>query len=75
VLIQGIVDCLVETDLGLVIIDYKTNAIDAGQVDRMVEHYATQIKLYARAMTSILRRPVVSAWLYFSEPNSTVQVI
>jgi ATP-dependent helicase/nuclease subunit A len=75
VLIQGIVDCLVETDAGLIIIDYKTNAIDAGQVDRMVQHYATQIKLYVKAMTSILRQPVISAWLYFSEPNSAVQVI
>jgi ATP-dependent helicase/nuclease subunit A len=75
VLIQGIVDCLVETDTGVIIIDYKTNAIDASQVDRMVSHYRTQIVLYARAMTSILKKPVLSAWLYFSEPNSAVQVI
>ncbi|NLE29200.1 MAG: helicase-exonuclease AddAB subunit AddA [Phycisphaerae bacterium] len=75
ILIQGIVDCLIDTETGVIIIDYKTNAIDVSAVDRMVEHYRTQIHLYAQAMTGILRKPVLSAWLYFSEPNAAVQVI
>jgi ATP-dependent helicase/nuclease subunit A len=75
ILIQGIIDCLAKTETGFVIIDYKTNAISAGEVDRMTEHYRTQIELYCKAMSEILGEPAVSAWLYFSEPDSAVQVM
>jgi ATP-dependent helicase/nuclease subunit A len=75
ILIQGVIDCLVKTESGLVIIDYKTNNITAGEVDRLVDHYRTQIHLYTAAISEILQDRVAAAWLYFSEPDSAVQII
>jgi ATP-dependent helicase/nuclease subunit A len=75
ILIQGVIDCLIKTDTSLVIIDYKTNDITAGEVDRLTDHYRTQINLYAVAMGEILQDRVAEAWLYFSQPDSAVRVI
>jgi len=75
VLIQGIIDCLVPTPKGIVIIDYKTNNIESAQVDAMVEHYRIQLNLYAQAIGEILRQPIHSAWLYFTNPHAAVQVL
>ncbi len=75
VIIQGIIDCLIGTPDGLVIVDYKTNNITAGDVDRMTDHYRTQVVLYTRAVTEIVKTRLASAWLYFSEPDSAVQVL
>jgi len=74
VLVQGIVDCLIDTPVGLVIIDYKTDEISAGQVDQKRNHYRCQIELYADALGKIVGTRVESAWLYFTAPGSAVQV-
>jgi len=75
VLVQGVIDCLVSTKKGFVIIDYKTNNIQAGQVDQLVQHYRIQLELYSRAIGEILRTKIDSAWLYFTTPHSAVQVV
>jgi ATP-dependent helicase/nuclease subunit A len=75
VLIRGIVDCLARTPDGLVIIDYKTNQITSADVDVKTNQYRPQIELYARALYDILNVRISSAWLYFTEPDSAVQVI
>jgi ATP-dependent helicase/nuclease subunit A len=73
--IQGVIDCLIETPQGLVIIDYKTSRIPADRVDEKRARYQPQIDLYARAISQILQRNVASAWLYFTEPNAPIQMI
>ena len=75
VLVQGMVDCLVCTPDGLVIIDYKTNNIKSAEVNRLVDHYKVQLELYTRALGEILQTRVKAAWLYFTEPDAAVQVI
>ncbi len=75
VLIQGVLDCLVETPKGFIIIDYKTNNIKAADVHRLTEHYRLQLEIYAKAVGEILNQPIAAAWLYFTEPNSAVQVL
>jgi ATP-dependent helicase/nuclease subunit A len=75
VLVQGVLDCLVQTPKGFIIIDYKTNRITAGDVDRTAQHYKLQLEIYARAVGEILTQPITAAWLYFTEPNSAVQVL
>ncbi|MFA5865205.1 MAG: helicase-exonuclease AddAB subunit AddA [Phycisphaerae bacterium] len=74
VLIQGVADCLIRTNEGFVIVDYKTNRIEASEVDRMVEHYRIQIELYSKAISEIVGGRIASTWLYFTEPDSAVQV-
>jgi ATP-dependent helicase/nuclease subunit A len=63
-LVRGVIDCILERDAGLVLIDYKTDRpIDAGDLALRVARYETQIRLYALAAASIFQRPVQSAHL------------
>ncbi|MBE0537583.1 MAG: helicase-exonuclease AddAB subunit AddA [Phycisphaerae bacterium] len=65
VIVQGIVDMLVGTDAGLIVIDFKTDSVDAAGIEERTKRYRTQVAYYAYAARAILRRPVVSAWLYY----------
>ncbi len=75
VLVHGIIDCLILNEGKLTIIDYKTSQITASDVDAKVKLYKPQVELYATAMSDILRCPVESVWLYFTEPNSAIRVL
>jgi ATP-dependent helicase/nuclease subunit A len=65
VVVQGIVDVAFLEDDGYVIVDYKTDSIDADEVPRRATEYEVQMKHYARAIQSILEKPVKQAFLYF----------
>jgi len=58
VLLQGVIDVLVEDRDGLTILDYKTDALSAGQIDDAVARYSPQVALYALAAETILGKPV-----------------
>ncbi len=68
VVVQGIIDCLLEEERALVVIDYKTDYIRPGDWERMKElaaRYRIQIEMYARAAQSVLMLPVKERFLYF----------
>ncbi|RYD02275.1 hypothetical protein N752_26030 [Desulforamulus aquiferis] len=75
VLIQGIIDCLVEQgeDGGLVIIDYKSDAVWPGQ-DSPAERYRLQINLYARAVEEILGREVEGKYIYLFHTGEAIKM-
>jgi ATP-dependent helicase/nuclease subunit A len=65
VLVQGIIDCLFEESGGLVLLDYKTDAVYGDRLDMLKERYGVQLGLYAKAIEHIWRRPVKEKVLYF----------
>lgn len=69
VLVQGVIDCIIHTEDGWVIVDYKTDAIDGeatqGIIQQLRERYQTQIKLYKQALETVWQQPVKEAYLYF----------
>ena len=67
VTLEGYVDLLVETDDGLVIVDYKTDALgNAADVDAKLERYALQGAAYAEAVERAIGRPVVDVQFVFT---------
>jgi ATP-dependent helicase/nuclease subunit A len=78
VVLQGIIDMIIPTEGGLIIVDFKTGSVDetllVGTAHPTYATYAEQIRLYARAAGAILKRPVNSAWLYFPAAAKAVQV-
>ena len=60
VLLQGVVDCCIEEDGELVIIDYKTDRVRGAAVERRAETYAGQLRAYAAAMERITGKPALS---------------
>ncbi len=74
VIIQGIIDMLLQTPAGLVVVDFKTDRIRAEQVDLRAQLYAKQIDLYGRAAEAILKSKLTSKWLYFLGPGCARQL-
>lgn len=64
VLVQGIMDAFYETEDGIVLLDYKTDHLEAGQEDVLAGRYRMQMDLYARALEGILKKKVVRKVLY-----------
>jgi ATP-dependent helicase/nuclease subunit A len=79
VIVQGIIDMLVQTADGLVVIDFKTDNITAGsatgkEVSERAELYREQLELYGRAAGAILKSKVLGKWLYFLTPGCAIEV-
>jgi len=72
VIVQGIIDMIVKTPAGLVIIDFKTDDVTAESACRRAKLYLDQINLYATAASAILKEKIVGSWLYFLKPATAV---
>ena len=74
VIVQGIIDMLLRTPQGLVIIDFKTDKITSGEVHERAELYRRQLDLYSRAASAILKDKLLSKWLYFLTLGCAIEV-
>jgi ATP-dependent helicase/nuclease subunit A len=74
IVVQGIIDLLIRTPQGLVIVDFKTDRVTAERVAERAELYRGQLTLYGRASSAILRVDTVARWLYFLGPRRAVEV-
>jgi ATP-dependent helicase/nuclease subunit A len=74
IIVQGIIDMLVRTPQGLVIIDFKTDNVTPGQVHERAELYRSQLDLYSRAASAILKDKLLSKWLYFLTPAAEFEI-
>ncbi|WP_449354090.1 helicase-exonuclease AddAB subunit AddA [Virgibacillus natechei] len=79
VLIQGVIDCLIPSENGWILIDYKTDTImekephDKVKI-KLVKKYETQVELYRNAIEQIWKQPVKEAYLYFFSRNLELHV-
>ncbi len=65
IMLQGIIDCILITDDGIIIIDYKTDrSFDASDT---VEKYRIQLECYKYAVEKIFKKPVIRKILYMFE--------
>ena len=62
IFLQGVIDCLLEQDDKLIIIDYKTDF--ARTEEELIAHYAVQLNLYAYAIQRIYAMPVSHMYLW-----------
>lgn len=74
IVLQGIIDMIIPTERGLVVVDFKTDRITEPGINERVEKYTPQIQSYAKAAADILKQPVTGAWLYFLVLQKTVGV-
>lgn len=65
ILLQGVVDCCVDEDDGLTVIDYKTDLVREDTLEELTARYRRQISAYAYAMERIMKKPVKSCRLCF----------
>ena len=65
---------LVRTAEGLLVIDFKTDDITAGEVSERAGLYREQLELYGRAAERILKEKLLGKWLYFLTPGCAVEL-
>jgi ATP-dependent helicase/nuclease subunit A len=74
-LLQGVVDCCLEEDGELVIIDYKTdNVRTEEQLAERAALYRGQLLAYAGALSRIFQKPVKEGLLFFLAPGRELRV-
>ncbi len=71
VLVQGIIDLYFEEPDGLVLLDYKTDAVREAQ--QLLDRYQTQMDLYAQALTAATGRPVKEKLIYSFRLGQLIQ--
>lgn len=72
IFVQGVIDCVIEDDRGLVLVDYKSDGITdryKGGFEQakpiLEDRYRIQIELYTRAIEKIWKRKVNERYLFF----------
>jgi len=72
--LEGYVDLVFRDDDGLVIVDYKTDAVDADTHAQRVAQYRIQAASYALAVAEATGEPVVRGVLCFLDPSGASEV-
>lgn len=78
VFVQGTIDCYFEENGQFVLVDYKSNYIDALRLEsekqRIYEEYIPQLKLYRKALEEIEGKKVKEAYLYLFGINDIIKI-
>lgn len=72
VLMQGVIDCLLETDDGMVVVDFKTDRVSGRWAAQRAEQYRGQLSAYRRAAETVFHKPVTGCALFFLHCGKTV---
>lgn len=64
VLVQGVIDLYLEEEDGIVLLDYKTDYVEPGGEEELLERYAAQLSWYRRALEQMTGKPVKETILY-----------
>ncbi len=72
-LVEGVVDLVVQRPQGLVVVDYKTDAVaDAAALQAKTDHYAPQLRAYVAAVRAATSWRVLDALLLFVGSDQAV---
>ncbi len=74
VLLQGVIDCCIEENGELTVIDYKTDNVKGEALAERAKTYAGQLRAYAIAVEAMTGKPVKQCALYFLNEGKTVFV-
>ena len=74
VLMQGVVDCALLEDDGIVILDFKTDHVTDETISAVAERYRNQVETYAAALGRIYKTTIKEKLLYFFSLNRFVRL-
>jgi ATP-dependent helicase/nuclease subunit A len=73
-LVQGIIDLYVEEENDLIIVDYKTDKINALNEKALLKGHKNQLEIYADALETLTNKKVIVKYLYFFRNNRFYEV-
>ncbi|MFI3226732.1 MAG: helicase-exonuclease AddAB subunit AddA [Clostridia bacterium] len=74
VLLQGVVDCMFIENGGIVVVDYKTDAVNEKNIDEISAEHKKQLEIYSTALEEIFDMKVVEKYLYYFKTESFYQI-
>jgi ATP-dependent helicase/nuclease subunit A len=74
ILIQGVIDCMFEEPEGLVLVDFKTDALRGMKPEALRDRYKVQLDLYKRAVEHIWKRPVTGKYIFLFDGSHVVEI-
>ncbi len=74
ILVHGIIDLYFEEDDELILLDYKTDYIEKGNISHVVSKYKIQIELYKKALELSTEKKVKEAGLYLFGADKYKQI-
>ena len=75
VLIQGIIDLYyINQNNEIVLVDYKTDYVEKGKEEELINKYKEQLKIYKQAIEKALNKKVKKIYLYSVYLNEAIKV-
>ena len=71
VLVQGVVDLIIVTANGLIVVDYKLSSASA---TTLKARYSPQLQLYARACESAFKKKVKAKYIYSIKSQKLIEI-
>ena len=75
ILLQGVVDCAIIAPEGITVLDFKTDRVTLDTVETVADSYKIQVQTYARALSKIFQKNIISSQLYFFRTGTFVEII
>ncbi len=70
--LRGVIDLVFLESAGWVIVDYKSERVEASEIPALVAYYKPQIKAYAKAWEKAVGQSVVECGLFFTHTGAYV---
>ena len=64
--LRGVIDLVFQEEQGWVIVDYKSERVEAGDIPALVDYYLPQIEAYAEVWGKVVGQVVVERGLLFT---------
>ena len=71
---RGVIDLVFLESAGWVIVDYKSERVEASDIPALVTYYKPQIEAYAAAWEKVVGQSVVESGLFFTHTGKYVTV-
>lgn len=72
--LQGIIDLFFQEDDEIVLLDYKTDYVEEGNEEELIERYTLQLKYYKDALEKITGKKVKESYLYLFYIDKAVKL-
>ncbi len=74
ILFQGVVDAWFDDGPGVTVIDFKSDFVRPGEEPAAAEKHRLQVEAYSRALSAILKRPVLHKFLWFFATDTPAEL-
>lgn len=73
-LVHGIIDGYIEFEDQIILYDFKTDAVYAGNEEQLQQQYQGQLRLYKEALQQALKKPVTKTYLVLLNGQKILQM-